>query len=85
MYIDKDTKIINLRFGGGREYIKGVILNDDTIIQNMQCDLRATKPTEKDLQSFEDKNKNTFKQMELKELHITDTTNTFLFKQCKTL
>lgn len=67
MYIDKDTKIINLRFGGGREYIKGVILNDDTIIQNMQCDLRATKPTEKDLQSFEDKNKNTFKQMELKE------------------
>ena len=45
IYIDKDTNVINLRFGGNREYIKGVILNDDTIIQNMQCDLKSKKPT----------------------------------------
>lgn len=67
MYIEKNTNIINLRFGGNREYIKGVILNDDTIIQNMQCDLKAKKPTLEDLQEFENKNDNTFKVRELKE------------------
>lgn len=67
MYIDKDTNVINLRFGGNREYIKGVILNDDTIIQNMQCDLKAKKPTLENLQDFENKNKSTFKIRELKE------------------
>ena len=51
--IKKSNKEIDLRLGKGREFIKSIVLNDDTIINNMQCDLKAKKPTLRQLKKHE--------------------------------
>ena len=51
--IKYDNKNIDLRLGTGREFIKSIILNDGTIINNMQCDLKAKRPTLKQLKNHE--------------------------------
>lgn len=48
--------IKNIRMGWKNSFVKGVILNDDTIIQNMQCNLNAKLPTDKELNEIDRKN-----------------------------
>ena len=62
IHIENGVK--HIRMGWDHQYIKGVILSDDTIIQNMQCDLNAKIPTDEELKAINDKN---FKPKEEKE------------------
>ena len=45
-----ENGIKNIRMGWKNSFIKGVILSDDTIIQNMQCRLDAKIPTDDELE-----------------------------------
>lgn len=44
--------IKDIRMGWKNSFIKGVILNDDTIIQNMQCRLDAKTPNDDELEKI---------------------------------
>ena len=46
----------HIRMGWKNGFIKGVILNDDTIIQNMQCSLNAKIPTDEELDKIDKEN-----------------------------
>lgn len=75
-----ENGIKNIRMGWKNSFIKGVILSDDTIIQNMQCRLDAKIPTDDELekinkdnmQNVEEKVFNEFQQKECELEEITD-------------
>lgn len=54
MIIENGVK--HMRMGWKNSFVKGVILNDDTIIQNMQCSLDAKIPTDEDLDKISREN-----------------------------
>ena len=75
-----ESGIKNIRMGWKNSFIKGVILSDDTIIQNMQCRLDAKTPTDDELekidkdnmQNIEEKVFDEFQQKECELEEITD-------------
>ena len=75
-----ESKIKDIRMGWKNSFIKGVILNDDTILQNMQCRLDAKTPTDNELekinkdnmQNIEEKVFDEFQQKECELEEITD-------------
>lgn len=75
-----ESGIKNIRMGWKNSFIKGVILSDDTIIQNMQCRLDAKIPTDDELekidkdnmQNIEEKVFDEFQQKECELEEITD-------------
>ena len=75
-----ESGIKNIRMGWKNSFIKGVILSDDTIIQNMQCRLDAKIPTDDELekidkdnmQNIEEKVFDEFQQKECELEKITD-------------
>lgn len=75
-----ENKIKDIRMGWKNSFIKGVILNDDTILQNMQCRLDAKTPTDNELekinkdnmQNIEEKVFDEFQQKECELEEITD-------------
>ncbi len=75
-----ENGIKNIRMGWKNSFIKGVILSDDTIIQNMQCRLDAKTPTDDELekidkdnmQNIEEKVFDEFQQKECELEKITD-------------
>lgn len=50
MIIENGIKAI--RMGRKLNFVKGVILSDGTILQNMQCELNAKIPTDEQLEKF---------------------------------
>lgn len=69
-----ENGIKNIRMGWKNSFVKGVILNDDTILQNMQCSLSAKIPTDEELDKIDKKN------MEGKEERVFDE---FQTKECE--
>lgn len=75
-----ESGIKNIRMGWKNSFTKGVILSDDTIIQNMQCRLDAKIPTDDELekidkdnmQNIEEKVFDEFQQKECELEEITD-------------
>ena len=61
MIIEKETNTIHIALGNDYKYISSIILNDGTMLLNKQCTLREPRPSNEELQAFEDKVKNTFK------------------------
>lgn len=61
MYIEAETKTIHIALGNDYKYISSIILNDGTMLLNKQCTLREPRPSNEELQAFEDKVKDTFK------------------------
>ena len=53
-----ENGIKNIRMGWKYSFVKGVILNDDSIIQNMQCNLSAKIPTDEELNKIDKENMN---------------------------
>lgn len=53
-----ENGIKNIRMGWKNSFVKGVILNDDSIIQNMQCNLSAKIPTDEELNKIDKENMN---------------------------
>lgn len=68
MYIEKDKKIIHIALGNDYKYISSIILNDGTMLLNKQCTLREPTPTIKELETFENKVKDTFKTDHVKDM-----------------
>lgn len=66
--------IKHIRMGWKNGFVKGVILNDDTILQNMQCSLSAKIPTDEELNKIDKEN------MERKEEKVFDE---FQTKECE--
>lgn len=69
-----ENGIKQIRMGWKNGFVKGVILNDDTIIQNMQCTLNAKIPTDEELEEIDKDN------MERKEEKVFDE---FQRKECE--
>ena len=69
-----ENGIKHIRMGWKNGFIKGVILNDDTIIQNMQYSLNAKIPTDEELDKIDKEN------MESKEGKVFDE---FQRKECE--
>ena len=75
-----ENGIKNIRMGWKNSFVKGVILNDNTILQNMQCRLNAKVPTDDELekinkdnmQNIEEKVFDEFQQKECQLEEITD-------------
>ena len=61
MYIEEETKTIHIALGNDYKYISSIILNDGTMLLNKQCTLIEPRPTNEQLQEFENKVKDTFK------------------------
>lgn len=59
MIIENGIKAI--RMGKKLNFIKGVILSDGTILENMQCELNAKIPNDKQLERFDRMNRKNFK------------------------
>lgn len=55
MIVENGTK--HIRMGWKNSFIKGVILSDDTIIQNVQCRLNAKIPTDEELEKIDQENR----------------------------
>ena len=53
-----ENGIKNIRMGWKNSFVKGVILNYDSIIQNMQCNLSAKIPTDEELNKIDKENMN---------------------------
>ena len=66
--------IKHIRMGWKNSFVKCVILNDDTILQNMQCNLSAKIPTNEELDKIDKEN------MERKEEKVFDE---FQRKECE--
>lgn len=69
--------IKHIRMGWKNSFIKGVILNDDTILQNMQCSLSAKIPTDEELdkidkENMESKQEKVFDEFQTKECEIEE-------------
>lgn len=69
-----ENGVKQIRMGWKNGFIKGVILNDDTIIQNMQCSLNAKIPTDEELDKIDKEN------MKSKEEKVFDE---FQRKECE--
>lgn len=54
IYVENGVK--HIRMGWENGFVKGVILSDGTVLQNMQCDLNAKIPTDEELKAINDKN-----------------------------
>ena len=54
--ITVENGVKHIRMGWKNSFVKGVILSDGTILQNMQCDLNAKIPTDEELKAINDKN-----------------------------
>lgn len=72
-----ENGIKHIRMGWKNSFIKGVILNDDTILQNMQCSLSAKIPTDKELdkidkENMESKQEKVFDEFQAKECEIEE-------------
>lgn len=72
-----ENGIKHMRMGWKNSFVKGVILNDDTIIQNMQCSLDAKIPTDEDLEKIsrentERKEEKVFSEFQTKECEIEE-------------
>lgn len=72
-----ENGIKHMRMGWKNSFVKGVILNDDTIIQNMQCSLDAKIPTDEDLdkisrENIERKEEKIFNEFEAKECQLEE-------------
>lgn len=72
--------IKHIRMGWKNSFIKGVILNDDTIIQNMQCSLNAKIPTDEELdkidkENIESKEGKVFDEFQRKECELEEITD----------
>lgn len=75
-----ENGIKNIRMGWKNSFVKAVILNNDTILQNMQCRLNAKIPTDDELekinkdnmQNIEEKVFDEFQQKECELEEITD-------------
>ena len=70
----------SIRMGWKNSFVKGVILSDDTIIQNMQCNLEAEIPTDDqlikiDTENMRKKEDNIFMEFEKKECEIEEITD----------
>lgn len=75
-----ENGIKQMRMGWKNSFIKGVILNDDTILQNMQCRLDAEIPTVEELDKIDKKNMTRkedeiFGEFEKKECEIKEITD----------
>lgn len=68
MYIEEETKTIHIALGNDYKYISSIILNDGTMLLNKQCTLREPRPTNEQLQDFENKVKGSFKTDHKKDL-----------------
>jgi hypothetical protein len=78
MIIENGTK--NIRMGWKNSFIKKIILNDGTEIENMQCNLSATLPTDEELDkidkyNLEDKEKKVFDEFQRKECEFEEITD----------
>lgn len=67
----------SIRMGWKNSFVKGVILSDNTIIQNMQCNLEAELPTDEQLkridkENMEKKEEQIFTEFEIKECEIAE-------------
>ena len=51
-----ENGVKHIRMGWENDFVKGVILSDGTILQNMQCNLNAKIPTDEELKAINDKN-----------------------------
>ena len=51
-----ENGVKHIRMGWENDFVKGVILSDGTILQNMQCNLNAKIPTDEELKAIDDKN-----------------------------
>ena len=69
-----ENGVKQIRMGWKNGFIKSVILNDDTIIQNMQCSLNAKIPTDEELDKIDKEN------MKSKEEKVFDE---FQRKECE--
>lgn len=72
-----ENGIKHIRMGWKNSFIKGVILNDDTILQNMQCSLSAKIPTDEELdkidkENMESKQEKVFDEFQTKECEIEE-------------
>ena len=61
MIVDQETKTIHIALGNHYKYISSIVLNDGTMLLNKQCTLREPRPSNEELQAFENKVKDTFK------------------------
>lgn len=72
-----ENGIKHIRMGWKNSFIKGVILNDDTVLQNMQCSLSAKIPTDEELdkinkENMESKEEKVFDEFQTKECEIEE-------------
>ena len=51
-----ENGVKQIRMGWDKNYINKVILSDGSVIQNMQCDLKAKIPTDEELKAIDNKN-----------------------------
>ena len=54
--IKEEKEIKSIRMGWKNSFIKGIILSDNTIIQNMQCKLDAKIPSDDELEKINKEN-----------------------------
>lgn len=72
-----ENGIKHIRMGWKNSFIKGVILNDDTVLQNTQCSLSSKIPTDKELdkidkENMESKQEKVFDEFQTKECEIEE-------------
>lgn len=72
-----ENGIKHIRMGWKNSFVKGVILNDDTVLQNMQCSLSSKIPTDKELdkidkENMESKQEKVFDEFQTKECEIEE-------------
>lgn len=75
-----ENGVKHIRMGWKNSFIKGVILNDNTIIKNMQCSLNAEIPTDKELnridkENMESKEEKVFDEFQRKECELEEITD----------
>lgn len=75
-----ENGIKHIRMGCKNSFVKAVILNDDTIIQNMQCSLDAKIPTDEELDkinkdNMKRKEEKIFDEFQTKECEFEEITN----------
>lgn len=75
-----ENGIKSIRMGWKNSFVKGVILNNGSILQNMQCNLNAQVPTDEELNKIDEENKkykerNIFEEFERKECELQEITD----------
>lgn len=75
-----ENGVKHIRMGWKNGFVKSVILNDDTIIKNMQCNLNAKIPTNEELdridkENMESKEENVFNEFQRKEYELEEITD----------